>query len=130
MTNVTTGLTDEDVEFGKKLWHQLGTKDSPFPVKGMFWLLKGDWHLVIASERVDKMGPRDAYRELDKTVHPGREESSKLSKIEMISPRSPLYEAFRNLWAHTPQERVEGRRLASSQVAGMYIEDVYFYGVR
>jgi hypothetical protein len=130
VANITMGLTDEDVAFGKKLWHELGSKDSPFPVKGMFWLLEGEWHLVIASERVDKLGARDAYRELDRVVPVAPAEASELSKIDLISPKSPLYEAFRNLWAHTPPDRVEGRRLASSQVAGMYIEDVYFYGVR
>ena len=130
MTNITMGLTDEDLAFGKKLWQELGPKDSPFPVRGMFWLLEGEWHLVIASEVVDKHGARDAYRELDKVVHVEPAESSQLSKIDLVSPKSPLYEAFRTLWAQTPQGRVEGRRLASSQVAGMYVEDVYFYGVR
>lgn len=130
MANITMGLTDEDVAFGKKLWHELGNKDSPFPVRGMFWLLEGEWHLVVASERVDQLGARDAYRELDAAVQIPPAESSELNKIDLISPRSPLYEAFVNLWAHTPQDRVEGRRLASSQVAGMYVEDVYFYGVR
>jgi hypothetical protein len=130
MTNVTTGLTQDDLDFGKKLWHEFGTKDSAFPIRGMFWLLENEWHLVIASEIVDKVGPRDAYGELDKVVRPAPAELPQLSKIDLISPRSPLYEAFRNLWAHTPQDRVEGRRLASSQVAGMYVEEVYFYGVR
>ena len=130
MTNVTMGLTDEDVAFGKKLWNDLGAKDSPFPISGMFWLMESDWHLVIASEIVEKNGPLNAYRELDRALHLSPAESSQLSKVDLISPKSPLYEAFRALWAHTPPERVEGRRLASSQVAGMYIEDVYFYGVR
>jgi hypothetical protein len=130
VTNITTGLTDEDIAFGKKLWHELGTEGSPFPVRGMFWLLEGEWHLVVASEVAEKLGPRDAYRELDKVVHVPPTESSELSKIDLISPKSPLYEAFRALWTNTPPERVEGRRLSNSQVAGMYIEDVYFYGVR
>ena len=130
MTNITMGLTDQDLAFGKKLWHELATKESQFPVSGMFWLLEGEWHLVIASDVVDKLGVRDAYRKLDEVVQVEPGESPQLSKIDLMSPRSPLYEAFRTLWAHTPQDRVEGRRLASSQVAGMYIEDVYFYGVR
>jgi hypothetical protein len=130
MANITMGLTQDDLAFGKKLWHELGTQDSAFPVRGMFWLLEGEWHLVIASEIVDKYGPRDAYRELDKVLDVEPADSLQLSKIDLISPKSPLYEAFRSLWAHTPQERVEGRRLASSQVAGMYVDDVYFYGVR
>jgi hypothetical protein len=130
MTNLTMGLTDEDIAFGKKLWSELGSQDSIFPVSGMFWLLEGEWHLVIASQVVDELGPRDAYGRLDNSVRLAPGESAILSKVDLVSPRSPLYQAFRHLWAHTPQERVEGRRLASSQVAGMYVEDVYFYGVR
>src|ERR1700689_2008201 len=106
MANVTMGLTDEDVAFGKKLWRELGAKDSAFPAKGMFWLLEGEWHLVIASEIVEKLGPRDAYREVDKAVQIPPAESSQLSKIDLTSPRSPLYEAFRTLWANTPPDRV------------------------
>jgi hypothetical protein len=129
MPDITTGLTAEDIEFGRDLWRLLRADSSPFPVRGMFWLLEGEWHLVIASKIVDEVGPRDAYKRLDEVVPFDPVEASQLLRIDLISPKSPLYEAFRNLWAHTPQERVEGRRLAGSQVAGMYIEDVYFYGV-
>ncbi|HVI10407.1 MAG TPA: hypothetical protein VND65_19115 [Candidatus Binatia bacterium] len=128
MSNIATGLTGEDIEFGKKLWRMLRA-DSRFPVCGMFWLLEGEWHLVIASDIVDKLGPRDAYEELDKTIPFDPSEASQMLRIDLISPKSPLYVAFRNLWTHTPEDRVEGRRLSSSQVAGMYVDDVYFYGV-
>jgi hypothetical protein len=130
MANVTIGLSDEDVVFGRKLWHELGKPGSAFPVRGMFWLLEGEWHLVIASEVVERLGLRDAYRELDKALQVAPSETSQLSKIDLVSPKSPMYTAFRTLWANTPTERIEGRRLTSSQVAGMYIDDVYFYGVR
>lgn len=129
VSNIATGLTNEDIEFGKKLWRTLRADSSPFPVRGMFWLLEGEWHLVIASDIVNELGPRDAYQRLDKMIQFDPTEASQLLRIDLISPKSPLYVAFRNLWAHTPKERVEGRRLSSSQVAGMYIEDVYFYGV-
>ena len=129
MTNITAVLTDEDVEFGKKLWHELAVSHQ-FPVRGMLWLLEGEWHLVIASEIVDKIGPRDAYRKMAEIAPPTPSDSDQLLRIELISPRNPLYEALRSVFANTPSDRVEGRRLTSSQVAGMYIEDAYLYGVR
>jgi hypothetical protein len=129
MTNTTTGLTDADVEFGKRLWHELDASRQ-FPVRGMLWLLESEWRLVIASEIVDKMGPRDAYRKLAEIVPPDPVDSAQLLKVELISPKNPLYEALRAMFAHTPPSRIEGARLASSQVGGRYIEDAYFYGVR
>ena len=95
----------------------------------MLWLLEGEWHLVIASEIVDKLGPRDAYRKLTEIVPPAPADSGQLLRIELISPKNPLYEALRSMFAQTPSFRVEGTRLASSQIGGMYIEDAYFYGV-
>lgn len=129
MSNVATGLTAEDIDFGKKLWLTLRNDSSRFPVKGMFWLLEGEWHLVVASDVVDEIGQREAYRKLDASVPFNPGDASQMLRIDLTSPKSPLYQAFRQLWLHTPEERVEGRRLASSQVGGMYIEDVYFYGV-
>jgi hypothetical protein len=127
VANTTTGLTDADVEFGKKLCHELDTSRQ-FPVRGMLWLLEGEWHLVIASEIVDKVGPRDAYRKLAEIVPPDPIDSAQLLKAELISPKTPLYEALRSMFAQTPPSRIAGARLASSQVGGMYIEDAYFYG--
>jgi hypothetical protein len=129
MATVTTGLTDADVEFGKRLWRNLNTSQQ-FPARGMFWLLEGEWHLVIASEIVNKLGPRDAYRKLAEIVPPAPSDAAQLLRIELVSPKNPLYEALRTMFLSTPKERVEGVRLASSQVAGMYIEDAYLYGVQ
>jgi hypothetical protein len=129
VSNISTVLSDADIEFGKKLWNELRA-NSQFPVKGMLWLLEGEWRLVIASDIVGELGPRDAYRKLAQVVQLAAEHSPQLSRLELVSPKNPLYEAFRTLWAQTPADRVEGARLTSSQVAGMYIDDAYFYGVR
>lgn len=130
MTYTSTLLSEADIEFGRNLWRELRTNPQ-FPVLGMFWLLEGSWHLYIASEVVAKLGPRDAYRKMAEAVRlaPTDPSSSQLLRINLVSPKNPLYEAFRMLWTNTPPEHVEGRRLASTQVAGMYIEEVYFYGV-
>jgi len=131
MTYTSTVLSEADMEFGRRLWHELRTNPQ-FPVRGMFWLLEGSWHLYIASEVVAELGPRDAYRKMAEVVQliPTDSSSSQLLRINLVSPKNPLYEAFRLLWTNTPPDHVEGRRLASTQVAGMYIDEAYFYGVR
>jgi hypothetical protein len=131
MMYTSTALSDADIRFGKTLWEDL--RDNPqFKVRGMFWLLEGTWRLYIASEVVAELGPRDAYRKMAEAVRlvPTDSFSAQLLRINLVSPKSPLYEAFRQFWTSTPPDHIEGTRLASTQVAGMYIEEAYFYGVR
>ena len=51
-----------------------------------------------------------------------------LLKIELISPRHPMYQALRSVFAQTAS--MEGARLGGTQVAGTYIDDAYLYEVR
>jgi hypothetical protein len=127
MPYITTGLTDADVGFGKRLWHELEASDQ-FPIAGMLWLLDGEWHLLIASRVVDELGPRDAYRKLAGIVRLPPDDHSRLWRVQLISPRNSLYEALHHVFAKTAS--VEGARLEGSQVGGIYIEDAYLYGVR
>jgi hypothetical protein len=123
-------LTDADVEFGRRLWHQLRA-NRKFPISGMLWLFEPeavDWHLVIASPVVDKLGPRDAYRKLAEVGRLDPAVSGQLLRIELVGTTHPLYQALRSVFAQTAS--VEGARLGGSQVGGMYIEDAYLYGVR
>jgi hypothetical protein len=131
MTYTSTVLSEADKEFGRRLWHELRANPQ-FPVRGMFWLLEGSWRLYIASEVVADLGPRDAYRRMAEVVRiaPTDSSSSQLLRMNLVSPKNPLYEAFRQLWINTPPDNIEGRQLTSTQIAGMYIEEVYFYGVR
>lgn len=130
MSNISTALSHTDIEFGKRLWCEL-RDNRRFPVRGMFWLLEeGSWRLVIASDVVSKVGPRDAYRKMDEVVRlvPTDSYSSQLLRIKLISPENAVYEALQSVFAKTAS--VEGARLGGSQVGGMYIEDAYLYGVR
>jgi hypothetical protein len=129
MTYVQT-LCEADLEFGRRLSQAL-RENQKFPTSGMFWLLEPDaseWRLVIASPRVDVVGPRDAYRELADATDNIPADSEQLVKIEMISPRHPLYQALRSVFAKTAS--VEGARLGGTMVAGKYIEGAYLYEVR
>jgi hypothetical protein len=123
-------LDDLDIEFGRKLWQSL--RNNPdFPIQGTFWLLEpeaGEWLLVVVSPKVDTLGPRDAYRELAALTHDIPANSRQLLKIKLISPKQPMYEALRSVFAQTAS--VEGARLGNTQVGGMFIDEAYLYEIR
>ena len=129
MSYVTT-LDGADIEFGKKMWQSL-RNNKDFPIQGILWLWEpetGGWHLVIATPKVDTLGPRDAYRELAAITHGNPADSGQRLKIELISPKQPMYQALRSVFAKTAS--VEGARLGNTQVGGMFIDDAYLYEVR
>ncbi len=123
-------LEGTDIDFGKVLWHKLrGNKE--FPTDGALWLFQsesGKWHLLIASPRVDQVGPREAYRELLSITSRMTADSDQLSRIELISPKQPLYLALRSVFGKTAS--VEGARIGSTQIGGRYIDDAYLYEIR
>ena len=79
-------------------------------------MLDGEWHLVIASEIVDKLGARDAYRKLADVIPLAPEESFQLSRINLIGTKHPLYQGLKSVFAQAAS--VEGARLGGSQVGG------------
>ncbi|MGB9234124.1 MAG: hypothetical protein WCC04_06890 [Terriglobales bacterium] len=123
-------LTGTDIDFGKVLWRALrGNKI--FPADGALWLSQSDsdsWHLLVATPRVDEIGPRKAYEELSKITQRLSANSEQLSRIELISPRQPLYQALRSVFGKTAS--VEGARLGNTQIGGRYINDAYLYEIR
>jgi hypothetical protein len=122
-------LTTWDIDFGKQLWQALHHNEV-FRVQGVLWLLESEngWRLLLATPRVDEVGRRKAYEELGnitRGVLPGQNQPL---RIELISPREPLYQALRSVFGKTAS--VEGVRLGNTQVGGMYIEDAYLYEIR
>ena len=123
-------LTGTDIEFGKLLWCAL-RRNRKFPAKGALWLFQsesGEWHLLIATPKVDEIGPRKAYEELADLTRLMPVDSGQLRKVELISPRLPFYKALRSVFGKTAS--VEGARLGNTQVGGMYIDDAYLYEIR
>jgi len=97
----------------------------------MFWLFEpesSEWNLIIATPRVDRVGPKNAYAELADITKQVPANSTQLLRIELISPKQPLYEALRSVFGQTAS--VEGARLGNTQVGGMYIDDAYLYEIR
>ena len=123
-------LTGTDMDFGKVLWNEL-RRNKKFPANGALWLFQpesGEWHFLIATPRVDEVGPRKAYEELSDITRSIPADSSKLLKIELISPKQPFYEALRSVFGKTAS--VEGARLGNTQIGGRYINDAYLYEIR
>lgn len=123
-------LTGSDIDFGKSLWHALrGNK--LFPADGALWLSRSDsdaWHLLVATPRVDEIGPRKAYEELSNVTQHLPTGSEQFSRIELISPQQPFYQALRSVFGKTAS--VEGARLGNTQIGGKYIHDAYLYEIR
>jgi len=83
---------------------------------------------VIASPKVDTLGPRDAYLELAPIMRSITADSSQHIRIELISPKQPLYQGLRSVFAQTAS--VEGARLGNTMVGGMFIDEAYLYEIR
>jgi hypothetical protein len=123
-------LTEPDIEFGKALWRSLRDSNQ-FPINGIFWLFNsesGEWHLVIATPKIDSVGPRRAYAELSAVTKSIQSDSTQRLRIELISPSHPFYQALHSVFGDTAS--VEGARLGNTQVGGMYINDAYLYEIR
>ena len=128
--NYVETLDGADIEFGRRLWQSL-RDNQDFPIQGVLWLLEPEareWLLIIASPKVDTLGPLNAYRELAEATRDIPSGFGQRFKIELMSPRHPFYQALRTLFAHTAS--VEGARLGNTQVDGTYIEGAYLYEVR
>jgi hypothetical protein len=129
MSDVET-LDGLDIEFGRKMWQSLRNNED-FPIQGILWLWEpetGGWHLVIVSPKVDKLGSRDAYIELSPIMRGITTDSSQRIKIELISPKHPLFQALRSVFAQTAS--VEGARLRNTMVGGRFIDEAYLYEIR
>jgi hypothetical protein len=130
MGRYVDALTEADIEFGKMLRESLRSNPA-FPVNGMLWLSQSDsgpWHLVIATPKIDAVGPKNAYAELADVARSSALDTSQLFRVELISPRDPLYQALRSVFGQTGS--VDGVRLGNTQIGGMYIEDAYLYEIR
>ena len=122
-------LSTWDLDFGKQVWQAL-RENKLFPVHGALWLLESDkgWRLLLATPRVDEVGPRKAYEQLGNITRGFVPGATQQLMIELISPGLPLYQALRRIFGQTAS--VEGARLGNTQVDGMYIDGAYLYEVR
>ena len=123
-------LTGIDIEFGRKLWQSLRSNKT-FPFQDIFWLFQmesGEWHLLIATPRVDSVGPEMLTQNWRKSPNIFQQTLTKLFKIELISPKHPFYQALRSVFAQTAS--VEGTRLAILKSEGCTSTKPTLYEIR
>jgi hypothetical protein len=119
-------LTSADIEFGKQIAERL--RERGFGVQGIFWLydeINDDWRLVIATDAVDKLGPRGTY--LQVTRHTSDIQGSDFQKmrIQVVSPQIPLIQALRS--AFGPAANVAGATLRNTVIDGILVPEAYLY---
>jgi hypothetical protein len=83
---------------------------------------------MIATELVDKLGPRSTYVKLSSAISNVRGSDFQLLRIAVMSPRTPLYAALRNMFGTAAS--VEGARLLNTMVNGVLVPDAYLYEIR
>ena len=122
----TTILVGENISYGKTLLEKLPSFG--FPVVEAFWYQfpdSGSWRLVIASPRLQKLGPLAAYTALRDILRKIKSRLS-ISEISFLSPNSPRYQDMRNA-AFGPGGMGVGA--ASGVSRDIVFSDAYLYAV-
>jgi hypothetical protein len=124
-----TALVDTSIENGRRLIESLDKAE--FPVDAALWLYSpdsDDWRLTIASNLVDRLGPLQTYGRVQTVLTSLPPESRlALKDISVVSPKSPLIQAFRRAARAAPDGHEF--RLRQSAINGMFVEDAYVYRV-
>jgi hypothetical protein len=122
-----TALVEPYIEDGRRLIDAL--ERAEFPISAALWYYfpeSDDWRLVVASSLVDRLGPLQAYNQVQKvlaTLPP--DFSLSLKEISVVSPKRPLIQTLKGVVHVGPNEH--GRRLRQSTIDGQFVEDAYIY---
>ena len=122
-------LTAEDIEFGERFTNEL--KRVRFLYRGVLWLFdedSDDWKLIVATEVVDRAGPRDTYVRLTSVAKQLNANSFQMLRISAMSPRQPIYAALQSVFGSASS--VWGARLRNTVVNGLRIAEAYLYEVK
>lgn len=125
-----TALDTTDLQFGKNIWQALRLQGG-FEWNGIFWLLDPEaeqWHLVVATPLLDRLGPRRAYTMLTDLIQRVPATGDQLLRITLISPKDPLYASLQSVFAQTAS--VEGLRLGNTYIGNVVVPEAYLYEVR
>lgn len=122
-------LVGLDIETGRRILRHLD--EASFKVSAAFWLLspeRQDWRLWVATPVVDKVGKRDAYLRLGDILRDAEPELLVHPVVQLVSPKDKLIRGLRRIFGKTAS--VEGMRLGSNFIDGIFIEDAYVYRIR
>ena len=123
---VGTTLVNEWIEAGKRLTEALDRES--FELVASLWYYdaeNGDWRLIIASPLVDRQGPLEAYRVVQKVLGDLKLENLNLNDISVVSPGHTIVKLL-GIALKTGKE-ISGIRFTRNRINDQFIEDAYIY---
>jgi hypothetical protein len=123
---VGTTLVTEWIEAGKRLTEALDRES--FDVVASLWFYdaeSGDWRLIIASPLVDRDGPLEAYRAVQRVLGGLGLETLSLNDISVVSPSHNLVKLLGI--ALKTGKGISGIRFTRNRINDKFIEDAYIY---
>lgn len=122
-----------EIAAGDRLVRQL--LDDRLPISAAFWFREADgddWRLLIASQRVEEVGPRTVYRQVQEAIQNLELANLSLGSVVVLTQREPLVQALRTLFpkrhgrvARRLHDRVA--HLHNDTVKGVRIPEAYVY---
>ena len=99
-----------------------------FGVDAAVWLFRPDehdWRLLISTAVVDKYGPSEGYRRLQRVLQETPGARLSLGKVTLVSPNDPIITLLRSAVATGPG--THGIRFSRNSINGVFVEDAYIY---
>ncbi len=125
-----TPLVDKDIQEGERLIKTLDERD--FGVHSAFWFYlpkPNEWRLVIVTDLVDELGPREAYARLQREISKIQPELDlTIRNISMISPKADLIQLLRR--AIKTGRSISHTRFTANVINGVLIDDAYLYRIQ
>jgi len=125
---VATTLTKEMIDAGTALLRKLDRKG--VQPDAAFWFYFPDiqqWKLVLAEEKLGRVGPRETYKQIQEVLSRFRRELKALSldNITLAKPDAPIVALLRVAIRTGPE--ISGIRFTNNVINGMVVEDAYIY---
>lgn len=119
-------LVTPAIAAGKELLSFLDSEQ--FEITSALWLLISEtqeWRLILASPKVDEVGPRQAFKMLAAKVQQKREIGISLGVISLVSPSDRTVSLFRLMIGTGPG--INEIRMTNNSINGVFIEDAVLY---
>lgn len=123
---VRTTLVKEWIDAGKQLTEALDQAN--FEVVASFWFYDAatdEWRLIIASPLVDREGPLEAYRGIQKVLGGAGFGDLSLNDISVVSSTHNLVKLLGV--AVQTGKAISGIRFTRNRINDQFIEDAYIY---
>ncbi len=125
---VETDLSKDLIDAGAELIRRLD--DGGMQPDAAFWFYFRDtraWKLVLAEVKVGKTGPKEIYRNIQRTLNAAGEalQPLELDDIALAKPDAPMVELLRLAIRTGPG--IGGVRFTQNVINGTLIEDAYIY---